>query len=39
LEQADAASRKALELDPDSAEAHASRGLAVSLRKLYDDAA
>jgi len=39
LEQADAASRKALELDPDSAEAHASRGLALSLRKLYDDAA
>ncbi len=39
LEQADAASRKALELDPDSGEAHASRGLALSLRKLYDDAA
>ena len=39
LEQADAASRKALELDPDLAEAHASRGLAVSLRKLYDEAA
>jgi serine/threonine protein kinase/Flp pilus assembly protein TadD len=39
LEQADAASRKALELDPDLAEAHASRGLAVSLRKQYDEAA
>jgi serine/threonine protein kinase/Flp pilus assembly protein TadD len=38
LEQADAASRKALELDPDLAEAHASRGLAVSLRKLFDEA-
>jgi len=39
LEQADAASRKALDLDPDLAEAHASRGLAVSLRKMYDEAA
>jgi serine/threonine protein kinase/Tfp pilus assembly protein PilF len=39
LEQADAASRKALELDPDLADAHASRGLAVSLRKQYDEAA
>jgi len=39
LEQADAASRKALELDSESAEAHASRGLALSLRKLYDEAA
>jgi len=39
LEQADAASRKALELDPDLAEAHASRGLAVSLRKDYEEAA
>jgi serine/threonine protein kinase/Tfp pilus assembly protein PilF len=38
LEQADAASRKALELDPDLADAHASRGLAVSLRKDYDEA-
>ena len=38
LEQADAASRKALELDPDLAEAHASRGLAVSLRKQFDEA-
>jgi serine/threonine protein kinase/Tfp pilus assembly protein PilF len=39
LEQADAASRKALELDADLADAHASRGLAVSLRKQYDEAA
>lgn len=32
LEQADAASARALELDPDSAEAHAARGVALSLR-------
>ncbi len=38
LQQADAASRKALELDPDLAEAHASRGLAASLKKQYDEA-
>ena len=38
LKEADAASRKALELDPDSAEAHASRGLAVSLSKRYEEA-
>jgi len=38
LQQADAASRKALELDPDSAEAHAARGLAVSLIKDFDQA-
>ncbi len=38
IEQADAASRKALELDPESAEAHASRGLVVSLRKQHDEA-
>jgi tetratricopeptide (TPR) repeat protein len=31
-EQADAASRRAIELDPESAEAHASRGVALSLR-------
>jgi adenylate cyclase len=30
-EQADVASRKAIELDPESAEAHASRGVALSL--------
>ena len=39
LEQADAASRKALELRPDLADAHASRGLALSLSKQYDGAA
>ena len=38
LRQADAASQKALELDPDLAEAHASRGLAASLKKDYDEA-
>jgi serine/threonine protein kinase/cytochrome c-type biogenesis protein CcmH/NrfG len=38
LEQADAASRRALELDPGSAEAHASRGAALSLRGLHDEA-
>jgi len=38
LDQADRASRKALDLDPDLAEAHASRGLALSLRKNYDEA-
>jgi tetratricopeptide (TPR) repeat protein len=39
LRQADAASLKALELEPDLAEAHASRGLAVSLSKRWDEAA
>ena len=38
LEQADAASRRALELDPGSSEAHAARGLAVALRGRFDDA-
>jgi len=38
LGQADAASRKALELDPELAEAHASRGLAISLKKEYEEA-
>ena len=38
LEEADTASRKALELDPDLAEAHASRGFAASLKKLYAEA-
>ena len=38
LKEADAASRKAVETDPGSAEAHASRGLAVSLRKRFDEA-
>ncbi len=34
-EQADSNSRKALDLDPDSAEAHASRGVALSLKEKY----
>ena len=38
LKEADAASRKALELDPELAEAHASRGLAVLLNKHYEEA-
>jgi serine/threonine protein kinase/Flp pilus assembly protein TadD len=38
LEQADAASKKALELAPEMAEAHASRGLALTLNKRYDEA-
>ena len=38
LAQGDAASQKALELDPDLAEAHVARGLAVSLRKHFDEA-
>jgi tetratricopeptide (TPR) repeat protein len=38
LKEADAASRKALELDPELAEAHASRGLAFSLNRRYEEA-
>jgi serine/threonine protein kinase/Tfp pilus assembly protein PilF len=38
LVQGDTASRKALELDPDLAEAHVARGLAVSLRKQFGEA-
>jgi len=38
LENADKASRKALELDPDLAEAHVARGIAVSLKKDYAEA-
>jgi len=38
LKEADAASRKAVEIDPGSAEAHASRGLAVSLSQRFDEA-
>jgi serine/threonine protein kinase/tetratricopeptide (TPR) repeat protein len=38
LETADGYSRKALDLDPESAEAHASRGLAESLSKRYEEA-
>ncbi|HKT58769.1 MAG TPA: protein kinase [Gemmatimonadales bacterium] len=36
--RADEASRRALELDPASAEAHASRGFALSLEKRYAEA-
>jgi TolB-like protein/Flp pilus assembly protein TadD len=36
--RADEASRRALELDPASAEAHASRGFALSLEKRYPEA-
>jgi serine/threonine protein kinase/Tfp pilus assembly protein PilF len=39
LEQADRNSAKALELDPALAEAHASRGLALSLSKVHEAAA
>jgi serine/threonine protein kinase/Flp pilus assembly protein TadD len=38
LKEAEAASRKAVEIDPESAEAHASRGLVLSLGKKYDEA-
>ena len=38
LRQADAASRRALELGPDIAEAHAARGLALTLRGSFEDA-
>ena len=38
LQAADDSSRKALLLDPGLAEAHVSRGLAISLRKRYDEA-
>jgi serine/threonine protein kinase/Flp pilus assembly protein TadD len=38
LKEADSASRKAVETDPGSAEAHASRGLAMSLRQRFDEA-
>ncbi len=39
LETANSASKKALELSPDLAESHASRGLALSLSKEYNAAA
>jgi len=39
LKEAEAASRKALELDPDLAESHVARGLAVSLRGRFEEAA
>ncbi|HVS01456.1 MAG TPA: protein kinase [Thermoanaerobaculia bacterium] len=38
LHEADTASRKAVEIDPASAEAHAARGLAMSLSKRFDEA-
>lgn len=38
LKEADSASRKALELDPELPEGHASRGLAVLLLKRYEEA-
>jgi TolB-like protein/Flp pilus assembly protein TadD len=38
LDGADSSSRKSLELDPELAEAHASRGLAFSLSRNFDDA-
>jgi serine/threonine protein kinase/Flp pilus assembly protein TadD len=38
LQKAEEASRQALALDPDLAEAHTARGLAVSLSKQYDEA-
>jgi Flp pilus assembly protein TadD len=38
LRQADTASRKALELDPELAEAHAARGFALSLSRRFDEA-
>ena len=36
--KAQEASNRAIELDPDSAEAHASRGIALSISKRYDEA-
>jgi serine/threonine protein kinase/Flp pilus assembly protein TadD len=38
LKEADTASRKAVEIDPEDAEAHASRGLALSLARKYEEA-
>ena len=39
LAKAEEASREAVELDPELAEAHASRGFALGQRQLYDEAA
>ncbi|HKS94864.1 MAG TPA: tetratricopeptide repeat protein, partial [Terriglobia bacterium] len=39
LQQAEIASRKALELEPNLAESHASRGLALMLSRRHDEAA
>ena len=38
LEEADASSRRALQLDSESAEAHTSRALALTLRRHYEEA-
>ena len=38
LRQAETASNKALELDPDLSEAHVARGMSVSLSKRFDEA-
>jgi len=38
IERAESASRKAVELDPDSADAHEARGFALSQLKRYDEA-
>ena len=38
LNEAEAASRKALELDPELAEAHAAGGIALALKKKFDQA-
>jgi serine/threonine protein kinase/Flp pilus assembly protein TadD len=38
LKEADACTLKALELDPELAESHASRGLALTLNQRYDEA-
>jgi serine/threonine protein kinase/Flp pilus assembly protein TadD len=38
LREADRASRKAVELDPELAEAHVARGVAISLGKRHDEA-
>jgi serine/threonine protein kinase/Flp pilus assembly protein TadD len=38
LQKADAASQKALELDPESAEAHTARGVTLAMSKRYDEA-
>ena len=38
LEKADAASRKALELDPESAEAHSARGVTLAMSRRFEEA-
>jgi serine/threonine protein kinase/Flp pilus assembly protein TadD len=39
LQEADTASKKAVELDPDNAEAHSARGLALSLKGKFEESA